>query len=206
MPPTEHISGFGMLTAFVASLCCITPVLAAVAGLSGLGASFAWLDPTRPYLIGVTVLALCFAWYQKLRPAASADADCACDVGERPSFWQSRGFLAATTTAALLLLTFPLYSAVFFPPPAANVTAISVSAPAGAEFAIEGMTCTGCEQHVSSKVSELQGIVSVEVSHERANAIVSFDDAAVSVAEITEAIDRTGYRVTAFEMLPAVGE
>lgn len=197
----KRLPGFGLLTAFAASLCCITPVLAAVAGLAGLGASVAWLDPARPYLVGATVLALGFAWYQKLRPAGSADPDCACDDDERPSFWQSRSFLAVTTALALLLLAFPLYSAVLFPAPAASTTSPSTSELTRMNFAVSGMTCTGCEQHVRSEVGELPGIISVDVSYERANAIVAFDDAAVSVAQITKAINRTGYRVIGVEEL-----
>ena len=54
-------------TALLSSICCITPVLALIAGTSGLASSFSWLEPFRPYLIGLTILVLGFAWYQKLK-------------------------------------------------------------------------------------------------------------------------------------------
>lgn len=59
--------GAGLISAIAASLCCITPVLALVAGSSGIAAGFSWLEPARPYLIGITILVLGFAWYQKLK-------------------------------------------------------------------------------------------------------------------------------------------
>jgi hypothetical protein len=67
MKKQQGILGAGVLTAVAASLCCITPVLAIVAGSSGIVASFSWLEPIRPYLIGLTVIVLGFAWHQKLK-------------------------------------------------------------------------------------------------------------------------------------------
>ena len=52
--------GTGLLTAIAASLCCITPVLALIAGTSGLASTFSWLEPFRPYFIGLTILVLAF--------------------------------------------------------------------------------------------------------------------------------------------------
>src|SRR5690554_7743242 len=76
MKKDNKLIGAGILTAFAASLCCITPVLALIAGTSGLAASFSWLEPFRPYLIGLTILVLGFAWYQKLKPKKEIDCDC----------------------------------------------------------------------------------------------------------------------------------
>ena len=58
----NKLIGVGVLTAISASLCCITPVLALLAGTSGLASTFSWLDPFRPYLIGLTILVLGIAW------------------------------------------------------------------------------------------------------------------------------------------------
>jgi mercuric ion transport protein len=60
--------GTGLLSAIAASLCCITPVIALIAGTSGIAASFSWIEPARPFLIGLTGVVLGFAWYQKLKP------------------------------------------------------------------------------------------------------------------------------------------
>ena len=66
MKSENKLIGAGLLTAIAASLCCITPVLALIAGTSGIASTFSWIEPFRPYLIGLTILVLGFAWYQKL--------------------------------------------------------------------------------------------------------------------------------------------
>lgn len=64
-----------MIAALMSSLCCITPVLALIAGTSGLASTFSWLDPARPFFVGITVMVLSFAWYQKLLPAGMASPE-----------------------------------------------------------------------------------------------------------------------------------
>lgn len=86
-----------------ASLCCITPVLAVLAGSSTLASSFSWLAPYHNYLVAFTVLVLLYAWYDKLKP--SKELDCACD--EKGSFFSSKTFLAIVTLFSVVMLSFP---------------------------------------------------------------------------------------------------
>ena len=65
---TNILLSSSVITAIASSLCCITPLLALIAGTSGAASSVSWMEPLRPYLIGVTVVVLIFAWYQKLKP------------------------------------------------------------------------------------------------------------------------------------------
>lgn len=202
MKAISNFTGWSILTAIAASLCCITPVLAAIAGISGLASAFSWLEPARPYFIGSTVFVLGFAWYQKLKPIKTNAMHCDCETDTRPSFWQSRRFLSIITVAAALLLAFPSYAFVFFPK-ANNATTIIAKENniEKAEFTIKGMTCTGCEHHVKSEVSKLEGILEVMVSYEKGNAIVKFDKSKTSIQKITEAINSTGYRVTTHKII-----
>ena len=87
---TTKTNQTGLLTAIAASLCCITPVLAFIAGTSGLVSTFSWLEPFRPYFIGLTILVLGFVWYQKLKP--KKQIDCNCETEEKPKFIQSKCF------------------------------------------------------------------------------------------------------------------
>ena len=68
-------TGAGVFTAIAASLCCITPVIALLAGSSSIAANFSWIEPARPYLIGLSIAVLAFAWYLKLKPAKTNDMD-----------------------------------------------------------------------------------------------------------------------------------
>ena len=91
MKPDKQLIGVGISSAFVASLCCITPVLAMLAGVSGLASAFSWLEPLRPYLTGLTLAVLAFAWYQKIRP--QKQMNCECETDEKPKFVQTKLFL-----------------------------------------------------------------------------------------------------------------
>jgi hypothetical protein len=51
MKNEKGILGAGLFSAITASLCYVTPVLALVAGTSGMAATFSWIEPFRPYLI-----------------------------------------------------------------------------------------------------------------------------------------------------------
>jgi mercuric ion transport protein len=64
---TKKWIGAGIVAAIVASLCCIAPVIALLAGTSSMASTFSFLEPARPYLIGLTIALLGFAWYQKLK-------------------------------------------------------------------------------------------------------------------------------------------
>jgi hypothetical protein len=100
-----------LLTAITASLCCIAPVLALIAGISGVASTFTWIEPFRPYLIGLTILVLGFVWYQILKPRK--DIDCECEPDENPKFIQTKMFLGIVTAFAIIMLAFPHYSGIF---------------------------------------------------------------------------------------------
>ncbi len=197
MKITETTVFAPVLTAFASSLCCIMPVVAFLAGTSGLAASFSWIEPARPYLIGVTALFLGFAWFQKFKPATVTADDCNCATPQKKSFLQSKIFLSLITVFAVLTTAFPYYADTFFPKND-NKTVLMTDKTAMQKtvFTIEGMTCTGCEAHVMSEVSKLQGIMDVSVSYEKGNAIVSFDKAKINTDSIINTINSTGYTVT----------
>ena len=156
---SKGLIGAGVLSALAASLCCITPVLALIAGSSGIAASFSWLEPARPYLIGITILVLGFAWYQKLKPKKADEIDCDCEEDEKPSFLQSKKFLGIVTVLATVMLTFPYYSHIFYPDTKANVIIVDSNNIQQASFEISGMTCTGCEEHIKHAVAQLPGFI-----------------------------------------------
>ncbi len=194
MKSENKLAGLGLLTAISASLCCITPVLALLAGTSGLASTFSWLDPLRPYLIGLTVLVLGFAWYQKLKPQKQIDCDC--DTTEKTPFIQTKKFLGIVTVFAGLMLAFPVYAHVFFPKTEYQTILTDQTNRQTVEFNINGMTCSGCEEHVIHEVNKLAGIVKTTVSYEKGNAIIEFDEAQTYMEAIEEAIAKTGYSVT----------
>ena len=193
MKNENKLIGTSLLTAIAASLCCITPVLTLIAGASGVASIFSWIEPFRPYLIGVTILILVFAWYQKLKP--QKEIDCECETDEEPKFIQSKTFLGIVTLFAIVTMTFPYYSGIFYPNSEKQVVEVNKSNIKVTEFKISGMTCGGCEKHINQKVNKLNGIVNSKASYENGNAIIEFDITKTNEIEIEKVINSTGYKV-----------
>lgn len=192
----------GLLSAIAASLCCITPVVALLAGSSSIAANFSWIEPARPYLIGLSIAVLAFAWYMKLKLAKTADMDCNCETTKKPSFLQSKSFLGIVTMFAILMMAFPLYAKVFYPKPKVQVATIAVvDNKKQIKFTIQGMTCEGCEEHVNNELSKVAGVVAYKTSYATRSSLVTFDGSKVDVKTIEAAINKTGYKVKGYELM-----
>lgn len=188
-------TGAGVLSAIAASLCCITPVVALLAGSSSIAANFSWIEPARPYLIGLSIAVLGFAWYLKLNPIKTNDANCSCQSAKKASFLQSKTFLGVVTIFAILMMAFPLYAKLFYPKPKQAATVAVVSNKQQVNFTIQGMTCEGCEEHVNNELSKVNGVIAYKTSYASKNSLVTFDNSKVDVRTIEAAINKTGYTV-----------
>ncbi|MFT4831770.1 MAG: mercuric ion transport protein [Psychroserpens sp.] len=180
-----------IITAIAASLCCITPVLALIAGTSGIASTFSWIEPFRPYLIALTILVLAVAWCQKLK-TKNQKIDCGCE-DEKPKFINSKKFLLVITLFAGLMLAFPYYTQLFYPNTNREVVYVTESNIDNVEYSIKGMTCSGCEVHIESEVNKLDGIIEVKANHEKGNTVVTYDKTKVTNQEIEDAVGKTGY-------------
>src|SRR5260221_10072635 len=189
---TVRLAGTGVLTAITASLCCITPVLALIAGSGSLASSFSWIEPARPYLIGLTITVLGFAWYQKLKPLPVDDCDCA--TSEKPKFLHSKPFLLLVTFFAAFMIAFPSYAKVFFPKNEKASIVAEKSNIQTVELNIKGMGCKACEAEVNHEVTKLPGIIQSTVSYANKNAIIRFDASKTTIKNITNAVNATGYK------------
>lgn len=185
----------GILSAIVASLCCISPVLALISGATGAASAFSWLEPFRPYLIGLTVLILGFAWYQKLKPRPPEEIQCACEEDEKKPFMQSKLFLGLVTVFSILMMAFPYYGQIFYPKKEIKTVVVTVQDIQEVTFNVSGMTCASCEEHVKYAVNELPGIISVSADANAGTASIKFDNSKTNKKAIIKAIDDTGYKV-----------
>ena len=195
--------GGGIVASVLASLCCITPLMALVAGTSGLASTFGWLDAYRPYLIGLTVALLGYAWYQKIRQGKRRS--CNCETETNPNFMQTKSFLTMVTAVVFLMLAFPNYAKVFYPAAQNQMSQGLVQDKAKTqtiEYKISGMTCDACTLHVANEVNQVAGILNVKVSYANANAWVAFDKSKTTVQAVQKAIHATGYKVTATNIQP----
>ena len=193
----------GVLSAIAASLCCITPVVALLAGSSSIAANFSWIEPARPYLIALSIAALLFAWYVKLKPANTNNVDCTCETTKRASFLRSKTFLGIVTVFAILMMAFPLYAKLFYPRSKVQVGTVAAVNKQQVKFTIQGMTCEGCEEHINNELSKLGGVCAYKTSYVNRNSLVSFDKSKVDLKTIEAAINKTGYKVKSYDVVNA---
>lgn len=200
---SKAITGVGIFAAIAASLCCITPLLALVAGASGAASSLSWLEPARPYLIGLAIATLGFAWYRSLSTkesvACGPDENCAV---EKKSFLASKTFLIIITIAAIALIAFPYYANVFYPKTQKqNILVVESNNINTASFAIKGMTCKGCETEVNNELYKVSGVIDAQTFYAKGTSIVKFDKSKATIEQLKNAISQTGYIVTNYELL-----
>ena len=76
--------------------------------------------------------------------------------------------------------------------------------PVMVELSITGMSCMGCVETVRSSIAQLEGIDTVIVSLDKANALVTFKPQKTDTANIRNAVELNGYKVTGFKKAEAV--
>lgn len=190
---SKNVAYTGLFAAIAASSCCIPPVIALIAGVGGGASALSWMEPFRPYLIGLAVVAIGYAWFNYYR-FKNID-DCDCEIDEKPKWFQTKGFLIGITLFATVSIAFPYYSSIFYPDNRKEVVIVRESDIQTVIFEVKGMTCPSCEEHVKHVVNELEGIVNIDASFERANAVVKFDNSKTTKEDIEKAINSTGYKV-----------
>lgn len=63
------------------------------------------------------------------------------------------------------------------------------------KMAVKGMTCTGCEQRVTTALDTLFGVEEVSANHETGTVTMRFDPAVAGEDIMVGAIEGLGYRV-----------
>lgn len=144
-----------IIATVAASLCCLTPVLAILAGSSSLAMSFSWMEPYHEYLVGLTILVLLYAWWDKLKPK-SDDMECACV--EKTGFFSTKLFLAIVTIFVIAMLTFPKWGYSYFDIKSdcnACATEIKTTAPVRVDKASSACAASeNCDSPNQSKISD----------------------------------------------------
>jgi copper chaperone CopZ len=60
---------------------------------------------------------------------------------------------------------------------------------------VEGMHCGGCASSVAKALKATQGVEDAQVSYEKGEAVIKYDDQKVTVAKLREVINSTGFKV-----------
>jgi len=198
--------GGAIVTAFVATLCCIGPLLFVVLGLGAFGAAAAF-ETARPYLLGLAELILAFGFYRTYFRRAEA-----CAPGEacatKPVNRASRVGLWIASIAVLAFALSPYYveyisaAIVRRQPPVAATPSVAPAADNSVSQSnlqtvtvqVEGMDCVSCEMPIKAALEKVPRVRSSDVSCKRGDARVEFDPKQISVEQIKRAISSTGYK------------
>lgn len=177
----------GIVSALLASACCLGPLLLIAIGL-GSGAAFLgryhWF-----FLIGGLAV-LTWAWAKYLREKT------ACDCEHKPMDGRRTGLFTLLIATVIVLgfagLNISRYVFAGSPSAAliANANLQRVVIP------VEGMSCATCEVAVRSALKRVNGVASAHVSVATKNATVDYDPAKTNPDQIVAAINSTGYRAS----------
>lgn len=188
--------GASVVAAFVASLCCVLPIVFALGGFAVVGAT-AFFASLRPYLLAVTFLLLGAGFYFAYRrPREACEPGSACARPTVSRFGRIGLWLA--TALVIAFAAFPYYSGQVADLLAPRKTAVAAGRSSEAvqhiRFAVLGMDCPACAKAVETKLMALPGVRSASVSYEQGKAEVEYDPASVSVDQLQQAIADAGYR------------
>jgi mercuric ion transport protein len=189
------VLGASALTAIVASLCCILPLLAALLGLSGVAAASAFAK-WRPVFLLATVVLLGLGWYltyRKPKEACTEGAACA----TKPVAKWNKVVLWAATAMVVIMATFPIYSGAIArwtqssSPPAAGQTSADT---ATLKVKIPSMDCDACAAGIQAVLQRQSGVQRAQVSFATKEAVVQYNAQKTSKEKLIAAIDQTGFK------------
>ncbi len=83
----------------------------------------------------------------------------------------------------------------------AMVLCVALSAPAWAAtktvtLSVPGMTCAACPITIKKALSKIEGVEKIEITFEKKEVAVTFDDAKTKVDDLLEATKNAGYPST----------
>jgi mercuric ion transport protein len=188
------------LAAFLASLCCLGPL---VLGGVGLGAALvATFAPLRPYFLtlsGVLLAAGFYFVYRKPKEAPSCAGDTCASAS--PSRRLAKPLLWLATLAVAALALFPSYGARLVSQPAV-AGPVTESVLETLDVKVSGMTCEACAAIVKRKLLETPGVAEAEVDFAQGKARVKFAPAQTDAGKLVAAINSTGYKASVPDSRP----
>lgn len=180
------------LAAFLASLCCLGPVVLGTAGLGAvLVATFA---PLRPYFLTISAVLLAAGFYFVYRKPATVPV-CAGETCEPESKTRrmAKTVLWLASLAVMALALFPVYGSKL----ARGVTPAKrgpIAASQTVELKVDGMTCEVCAAGVQRKLLQTPGVVTADVRYPAGSATIQFDSARTDAQKLISVVNDAGYK------------
>lgn len=187
-------SKLGILSAAIASICCLGPLLLILLGLGSLGIGAA-IGKYHWYFIVAALLLLTFAWASYLKKKKACDLK-ACKMENKNITLFT---LIISTFIVAIFVALNIYTYVVQKDFADGRTARELIATKTAMIPVEGMVCFTCEIAVSSSLKKINGVVNVKASAKDGKAWVEYDPSKTNIQQLVEAINKTGYKASSPE-------
>ena len=180
-----------LIAGFLASICCLGPLLLGAVGFGSLGFAAA-LAPLRPWFLGLTGVLIGVGFFLAYRPRRAA----ACAPGEAcaqpASRRNQRLALWLVTVLTVILATYPSWGA------RRMAAREHESVPGTTTLVIidvQGMTCADCEAEIERELVKVPGVVRARASFDQKRAEVRATLATRGDALIA-AVEKAGYRAS----------
>lgn len=174
-----------VVSAALASVCCIGPVVLAALGLGGVGLT-AGFEKYRPYFLVATAILLGIGFFQayRRRDESCSDDDCKTGASSR----SMRRALWIIAAAALGVTSFPSWAPLLLrhsPLPAAvNAETIKLT--------VSGMYCAACAVGIEESLKKVPGVQDASIDFDKGEATVYTDRGRVAASELILAIQSAG--------------
>ncbi|MBI4395793.1 MAG: cation transporter [Elusimicrobia bacterium] len=182
----EKWMGIGaVVSAALASVCCLGPLVLVALGLGGVGLA-AGMAPYRPFFLGLTAVFLGFAFYRTYRKRETACADGRCEL--RSGSKTMKAALWAVTVAAAGLAAFPQLPGFLFS--GQRVTASADLQTVGLK--ISGMHCAACATSIEKSLKQVPGVKAASVDFDGGEAVVQLRPGSVPAEDMVKAVQAAG--------------
>ena len=180
----------GILSAILASTCCVGPLLLVAIGV-GSGAAFVGRYHWFFLIAGMAVLT--WAWAKYLREKT------VCDCEHKPMAGRRGGMLTLLITTVLVLGLAGLNISRYVFASAAIAAQTQTQLANGLNrivVSVEGLSCVTCEIPVRHALRRIDGVKSVHVSAATKTATVDYEPAKTNPEQLVAAISSTGFRAS----------
>lgn len=181
----KNVSAVGaILSAALASVCCLGPLLLGALGLGGVGFAIG-LEKYRLYFLVATALFLAVGFYQAyFHRETCADGSCKVGSGSRAM----KGALWILTLAVMGIVSFPSWAPVLarHAPHAASANAETI------KLAVSGMDCAACTVGIEKSLKKVPGVQDASIDFEKGEATVYAEKGKVASADLIQAIRSSG--------------
>lgn len=188
--------GAAGLSAVVASVCCIGPLVLATLGLSAVGFSslFATFEQIRPFFLGGAALLLAGGFYLTYFRKLACAPGAVCAVPNAKLQRLNRSMLWVATVLVVAVGLFPTYAGSLLRATSPPVATANNGNGTTIGLHINGMTCEACAVSIEQALAAIPGVHTASVNFKNAQAQVSVDATAPpSTQTLIHAVEQAGY-------------